>query len=211
MPDGIHSNQLTRWRRAGLVAIATLVSGALVAGCGGSSPTPSTAVSPSTAESRTAPGGGSGRPRPPGPSAHRSGALAFAECMRSSGVPNFPDPNPRGGFDLGAGIDPMSPAFKAAQTICRKLLPGGGLLRSGAPASAQTMAKLLRIAVCMRQHGVQQFPDPTPSMPSNPAGYQVITDFDGAFLLFPTTIDLQAPAYRQALTACGAPPLGLPH
>ena len=38
-----------------------------------------------------------------------------------------------------------------------------------------------------------------------------ITDFDGAILLFPSTINLQAPAYRRALTACGAPPLGLPH
>jgi hypothetical protein len=39
----------------------------------------------------------------------------------------------------------------------------------------------------------------------------VITDFDGAILLFPTTLNLQAPAYREALTACAAPPLGLPH
>ena len=41
--------------------------------------------------------------------------------------------------------------------------------------------------------------------------YQEITDFDGATLLFPASMDLQAPAYRQALNACGAPPLGLPH
>ena len=38
-----------------------------------------------------------------------------------------------------------------------------------------------------------------------------ITDFDGAILLFPSTINLYSPAYRQALAACGAPPLGLPH
>ena len=73
------------------------------------------------------------------------------------------------------------------------------------------MAKLVTIARCMRQHGVPQFPDPRTSVPSNPSGFREITDFDGAILLFPSTIDMQAPAYRQALTACGAPPLGLPH
>jgi len=63
----------------------------------------------------------------------------------------------------------------------------------------------------MRQHGVPQFPDPATSVPSHPSGVREITDFDGAILLFPSTIDMEAPAYRQALTACGAPPLGLPH
>ncbi len=63
----------------------------------------------------------------------------------------------------------------------------------------------------MRQHGVPQFPDPRTSVPSNPVGIREITDFDGAILLFPGTIDIQAPAYRRALAACGAPPLGLPH
>jgi hypothetical protein len=75
------------------------------------------------------------------------------------------------------------------------------------------MAKLLRIARCMREHGIHQFPDPNYTRPSNitPGKYSVITDYDGAFLLFPRNMDLQAPAYRRALGACGAPPLGLPH
>ncbi len=135
--------------------------------------------------------------------------------MRADGVSNFPDPNAGGGFSLGAGIDPSSPAFTAAQAKCQKILPGGGLPGPGSTThpSAQTLAKLLRIARCMRQHGVPQFPDPVTSVPSNPlgAGINQITDFDGAILLFPSTINLQAPAYKQALTACGAPPLGLAH
>jgi hypothetical protein len=75
------------------------------------------------------------------------------------------------------------------------------------------MAKLLRIAVCMRAHGITEFPDPKVTVPRNPmaAGIVEITDFDGAILLFPATMNLQAPAYRQALAACGAPPLGLRH
>jgi hypothetical protein len=73
------------------------------------------------------------------------------------------------------------------------------------------MAMLRKIAVCVRAHGVPQFPDPRTTVPPNPAGIAEITDYDDAILLFPTTIDMQAPAYRQALTACDAPPLGLPH
>jgi hypothetical protein len=75
------------------------------------------------------------------------------------------------------------------------------------------MAKLLRIAVCMRAHGVTQFPDPRTTIPPNPlaTGIREITDFDGAILLFPGSMNLQSPAYKQALSACGAPPLGLPH
>jgi len=63
----------------------------------------------------------------------------------------------------------------------------------------------------MRRHGVSQFPDPRTTVPANPAGYQEITDFDSVILLFPVSMDLQAPAYKSALTACGAPPLGLQH
>ena len=133
--------------------------------------------------------------------------------MRANGVPNFPDPNPgRGGLFSLAGINPSSPAFRAAQAKCQKLMGGGPPVPgSTTHPSAQTLAKLVRIARCMRQHGVPQFPDPRTSVPSHPAGIHEITDFDGAILLFPTTMNLQAPAYRQALTACGAPPLGLPH
>lgn len=53
--------------------------------------------------------------------------LKFVDCMRKNGVPKFPDPQPDGRMliDGGADVDPDSPAFKAAQETCRKLLPGG--------------------------------------------------------------------------------------
>jgi hypothetical protein len=136
--------------------------------------------------------------------------------MRSNGVPNFPDPSPVRGelFAVGNGVDPASPAFRTSQAKCHRLLgagpPGPG---ETTHPSARTLSKLLRIARCMRQHGVSQFPDPRTSVPANlnPQQYPQITDFDGAILLFPATLNLQSPAYRQELTACGAPPLGLPH
>jgi hypothetical protein len=58
-------------------------------------------------------------------------ALAMARCMRSHGVPNFPDPQfqsgPGGGFGIrigGAGINPNSPAFQAAQKACGGIFKG---------------------------------------------------------------------------------------
>jgi hypothetical protein len=59
-------------------------------------------------------------------------ALDFAACMRSHGVPKFPDPKASsdggidmGGFGPGTGVDPNSPQFQAAQRECQKLVPGG--------------------------------------------------------------------------------------
>ena len=229
MQDSIRPIAAARARRARQLAVATLASGVLVAGCGGSSSSPTAATvasgsapassaasasSATTAGTRTA--SEAGRTSTGTQPAAGDPGVAFAVCMRSNGVPNFPDPSPGRGllFQLGPGINPASPAVKAAQAKCRKLLPGGppGPGSTTHP-SAQTLSKLLKIAVCMRQHGIRQFPDPRTSVPSNlnPAVYDEITDFDGAILLFPVTINLQSPAYKQALAACGAPPLGLPH
>jgi hypothetical protein len=53
--------------------------------------------------------------------------LKFAQCMRSHGVPNFPDPViSGGGVQLKlTGINPSSPQFKSAQRACQSLAPGG--------------------------------------------------------------------------------------
>jgi hypothetical protein len=54
--------------------------------------------------------------------------LKVAECMRSHGITNFPDPFENShqiGFNT-VGLDTSSPRFKAAMAACRSLLPGGG-------------------------------------------------------------------------------------
>jgi hypothetical protein len=230
MQQIIDPRPLTPSWPARLLAVAALVSGVLVAGCAGSSPSPraasvgspttpapSTASSDSATTARSSTAAGAGATSSTAPGAGGSRPLAFARCMRANGVPNFPDPTP-GGRPLFSttGINPSSPAFQAAQAKCHGFmaLPGGPGAPSVSPQQkAQSLAKLRKIAVCMRAHGVSEFPDPRTTPPSSQAdpGPGVITDFDGVFLVFPSTINLQAPAYRQALTACGAPPLGLPH
>jgi hypothetical protein len=72
-------------------------------------------------------------------------ALAYAACIRSHGVPSYPDPVFVGGsiretVRAGSGPDPDSPQFIAAQSACQSLEPfarggqppaGGGVASSG--------------------------------------------------------------------------------
>ncbi len=64
-------------------------------------------------------------------------ALQYSSCMRSHGLPNFPDPQfSNGGMTMkigGSQVDPNSPQFKAAQQACQSLLPGfaGGTTSGG--------------------------------------------------------------------------------
>ncbi len=53
--------------------------------------------------------------------------LKAAACIRSHGVPNFPDPTFSGGgvHIERQAIDQSSPAFKAAVQACKSLIPGG--------------------------------------------------------------------------------------
>jgi hypothetical protein len=57
-------------------------------------------------------------------------ALKFAGCMRSHGVPKYPDPEVGSGGGMkqtinpNDGVDPSSPQFQAAQKACQKLVPG---------------------------------------------------------------------------------------
>jgi hypothetical protein len=192
--------QLPRRRgRTGPLSLALLTVPLVAAGCGGGH-----RHMPAATTTRTT------------SSAPRTGPLAFADCMRANGVPNFPDPAPSGGFEIQAsGVNPTSPAFKAAQARCQGRMPSRGFPAPGEAThpARQTLAKLLRIARCMRRHGISQFPDPLTRRPSrlNLGEYDEITDYDDAILLFPRSIDMRSSVYRHDLAACGAPPLGLPH
>lgn len=137
--------------------------------------------------------------------AYAAAGLKFSTCMRSHGVPNFPDPSGGGGIHIssGSGINPSSPAFTAAQAGCIKLLPGGG--PGTQHPSEQNKLEMLEISECMRRHGVSGFPDPTLKLPSNPnpAAYSLLEDRGGVVLAVPSTISISSPAFQQAATACG--------
>jgi hypothetical protein len=64
-------------------------------------------------------------------------ALKFAQCMRSHGVPKFPDPqvSSDGGVKqtIGKDVNPGSPQFQSAQQACQKLVSGGPTSSEGPP------------------------------------------------------------------------------
>jgi hypothetical protein len=188
-----------------MLAAAALVSAILVAGCGGGSSNPPVATvgGANTSGSKVAASGSSAAnsgSAAPTQSQLVPDELKFAECMRSNGVPNFPDPSASGGFNLRAG----SAADQAAQAKCEKFLPGDGLPGAGPThPSAALLAHWLRVSQCMREHSVYDFPDPTASIPSIRAGLGEISDRDGVILVFPHTIDQQSPVFTRAAAACG--------
>jgi hypothetical protein len=97
-----------------------------------------------------------------GSSTYQKG-VAYAQCMRQHGVPNFPDPLPNGGFELGPDVTggihgQVSPQYQAAENACASLSPVGVL----SPQKQQhALHQLLKLSACMRSHGYKNFPDPT--------------------------------------------------
>ena len=70
-------------------------------------------------------------------------ALKYASCMRSHGVPNFPDPVfSNGGIQFKIDADPNSAQFQAAQKACQSLQPigdGGATPQSNAPSGGNVV------------------------------------------------------------------------
>jgi hypothetical protein len=122
----------------------------LAAGCGGgSSPSGVASIAPSTTSASTTP--------------RQNGVVAFSACMRSNGVPNFPD-LPRVGTrsvkQTIARIASGNPRFQTAWSACHHLLPYAGEGETTQQTRTQ-LADELSFARCMRRHGLSRFPDPT--------------------------------------------------
>ncbi len=103
-------------------------------------------------------GGGSPSSAAGGSAAYQD-ALPFAQCMRSHGIGNFPDPDSSGNFDVNGSVHADSPQYAAAQRTCVRLHPYNMVLSPH--QVAKMMAEALKFARCMRAHGVPNFPDPT--------------------------------------------------
>jgi hypothetical protein len=99
--------------------------------------------------------------------ATREQAVKFAECMRSNGVREFPDPDASGTFTIetianGTSIDTNSAAFTRAITACKDLEPPGF---TGGGRSPEQQQAALKFAQCIRDNGVKDFPDPAIDQP----------------------------------------------
>ncbi len=91
--------------------------------------------------------------------------INYAGCMRSHGVPKYPDPS--SGNELANGLPKVSvqqlgvstSQYQAAQSACAHLLPNGG--QQSQSQSQRDLAAMRTYAQCMRSHGVPTWPDPT--------------------------------------------------
>jgi hypothetical protein len=161
------------WRHAVALTAATVGIAALVAACGGSG-SGSAGSSPHSATLK---------------------ALAYAQCMRSRGIANFPDPTQQGnsvGFKItlaGAGaVDINSPQYQSADKACVK---SSGWTEVSQAALQQFMGGAVKYVACMRFHGITNFPDPVL--------------YKTYIQLAPSAsshIDQNTPQYKAAKTAC---------
>jgi acyl-CoA reductase-like NAD-dependent aldehyde dehydrogenase len=87
--------------------------------------------------------------------------LKFAQCMREHGVP-MDDPEPGGGIQLKVGQGTSRETVQAAMEACREYNPQEN--GSGKP-DPEREAAVRAFAQCMRDNGVEAFPDPEPGSP----------------------------------------------
>jgi len=133
-------------------AVITAALAVLAAACGG-------AGSSATRESSSSPS-----------------AVAYSACMRSHGVPNYPDPDRSGSLPKPDAhqFGVSNSQLQAAQQACQHLLPNmGGALSAESVQECmqadhcpqnlvqQVLNEERRFAGCMRSHGVPNWPDPT--------------------------------------------------
>lgn len=119
---------------------------------------------------------------------------AFAQCIRSHGVPDFyfskasnSSPDTMFGYAVPANINPGAPQFQAAYKVCGHLV-GGRPGPPPAPTAAQ-LRGLVKDAACVRAHGYPAFPDPT-------------VQNDTIFFPPLTGIDPNSAQFQAALRAC---------
>jgi hypothetical protein len=155
------------------VRATVLLGGVLLAGCGGdAAPKRSAAVN-----------------------APLRVALAYADCIRSHGVPDFPDPDGQGDFTIKPtaakpDLRPNSPALQAGMRKCGPV-PSGSVTPAEEEAAFHSQLKTAR---CMQTHGVPDYP--LPQLVTTPGKA-------GSILLHYNGIDPNAPNVQRAAQKCG--------
>jgi hypothetical protein len=180
----------TRWKSLSWMLVVAL--SLLLAACTRARPVdiPTASGSPAAAEAN--PAGTSPSLTPVDPF---EAALAYAQCIRENGYPEWPDPNADGQFMMrrDQGMSMNDPRRMAAMEACQDQRPPGNY-GAGPGGMVQGFAgeeALLDFALCMRDNGVPGFPDPGAS-----GGRMVIGPESG--------INPFDPTFQEAMTICMA-------
>ena len=147
-------------KRTAAVTLASTAVSLLLAACGATAPTPSgVATLPSPSARASTPAGDAAAPAA---SDQLAQALAYAQCLRANGIPDWPDPDSRGVFDkslVKRAAPNRTPQLDAAFNACENLLPTS--MRGPTPAEVQQAWTDARSFLqCMRGLGVANAPDP---------------------------------------------------
>src|SRR5215218_10169877 len=92
----------------------------------------------------------------------RNAALEYAQCMRQHGV-DMPDPQFQGGGIMQRGPDEKTPraTVEKAEDACKEIREA---MEPSEPPSEEEQKEMkdaaLAHARCMREHGIENFPDP---------------------------------------------------
>jgi len=141
------------WVSAAPAVLAAL--GLVAAACGGGG-TPTVAHLGTTTTTTAAAASAASNSGPSLAQANR-----YAQCMRSHGITNYPDPSPMpggqgSGFKITGLLNGDKSQLQAAENACGHLLPNQGVNK---PLTAQQQA-FLDWAACIRAHGLPNFADP---------------------------------------------------
>jgi hypothetical protein len=123
-----------------IAAAAAAALTLLAAACGGS---PSTASADAAASAST--------------------GVAFTQCMRSHGIPDYPAPGSDGQMQKitsGQQVGVSDSVLQSGRAACQSLWPYQDLTQA---QQQRELTEDLKFAQCMRARGLPKFPDPTAS------------------------------------------------
>jgi hypothetical protein len=180
-------------------AVAVVAFASLAVGCGGGGAAGVASVSSSAAPTAGSPAATTTVQY--GSTGASAGALAFARCMRSHGIPNWPDPGSNGAFDKTKLRQlRISPSRVRAieERSCNYDFENGGR-RQRPTITAADRTDYLEAAACMRRHEFPDFPDPT--FQNNDVNLDI-----------PSSINTDSPQFKSAARTCTKLiPAGLPY
>lgn len=164
-------------RASSALAAAALIATLALAGCAATDSPDVASLDdgdiPSTTEPDDSSSGGDG--------------VKFAECMREHGI-DVPDPEAGdggGAVQFALPRDSDSSAMNEAMEACEEFLPNGG---EPMKLSPEELAEARKFSECMRENGVEDFPDP---------------DADGSIVIEGGAMDVDD-EFKAAQEACSA-------
>jgi ABC-type antimicrobial peptide transport system permease subunit len=149
----------TLWPLAavGIVVVVAVIA----AGCGGTQSSSGTSTAAGTSSRSNSAAAHTSTASHRSAATPREKAVKLSECMRANGVSDFPDPNASGQFP-SYGVSASPAVWRKAVAACKALQPPGTLSAKLTPAQESAALKL---AQCIRENGVPDFPDPVNGQP----------------------------------------------